>query len=95
MKFELFLSFLLLSLLVNCSTNSDDDSCRWIYRCCEKVDDKCVNMCEPEIICETTTTEAPEPEREEEAWSGFAVFDANCNGNYRKVGGSCRKVFRK
>lgn len=82
MNFHNFCCLVLLSSVHIATAN--DDNCKWIYRCCEEVDAECIEMCEPQIICEATTEPVP---------ASFAVFQSNCNGGYQKVGNSCRKVF--
>lgn len=59
MKFALLFYIFLFSLtLTNCKNN--DDSCRWLYRCCKtNAQGWCEELCEAKIICKPETlTEA-------------------------------------
>lgn len=51
----IFFLFIFISFNFVTSEN-DDDSCKWLYRCCKKVSGSCAELCEPVIICEESTT---------------------------------------
>lgn len=48
------------------TSENDDDTCRWLYRCCKKVRGQCVEVCEPVIICDETTTMQEETTMQQE-----------------------------
>lgn len=81
--------FLLLTLsavtLISLVLSDDEDSCKWLYRCCKKIREQCVKVCEPEIVCETT----------EQPFSPFAVIEAPvfCGKGQKMFSGKCRKTF--
>lgn len=84
---KLFLIFLLILGFLSVA-RSEDENCRWIYRCCDNVENVCMKLCDPEIICDTE-----ESTQTAEDAGFFAVIDADCKHGYRHSGrGKCRKV---
>lgn len=87
---KIFLIFLLLNFVIQIASSDDDENCRWIYRCCKKVGGACVEVCEPEIICDDveTTTEFFEPKI-----FPSAVFHVDCKAGFRQNHhGKCKKI---
>lgn len=81
---------LLIFLAVSAEAFANDDKCRWIYRCCEKVDDACIRVCEPEIVCDI---EESTPQASVEQAAFFSVIEADCKTGFRHNSrGKCRKV---
>lgn len=103
------LVFLLFTFLTLSNSENDDESCKWIYRCCKKVRGSCVEICEPEIICKETATEQEEPTVHEETTTqeepsdvfekpqGFNMIIAPhyCRHNFKKdSNGKCRRIMK-
>lgn len=97
------LKILFIFLVLSVSTNlasSNDDNCRWIYRCCKKIRDTCVKICEPEIICEEETTSVQTPSGFLPIGIGFdtqqvILVSACVKGFKMSQGGKCRRIHRK
>lgn len=95
----IFLIFLTFNFV---ASDNNDDSCKWIYRCCKKVDGNCVEICEPEIICDQETTTQQEEEETTvlpdesatfQAPSKFSIIAVDCRKGFRvTAGGKCRKI---
>lgn len=98
---KILLIFFVLTFPTNFAS-SNDDNCRWIYRCCKKIRETCVKICEPEIICEeeTTTVQAPNGALPIGIGIGFdpqqvILVSACVKGFKMSQGGKCRRVHRK
>lgn len=81
---------ILISLLILISKVSSlgNDNCNWIYKCCKLVNNKCEEMCEPEVVC-------TENEDEDLEFSPFSVINVKCRFGFKTdPKGNCRRVLK-
>lgn len=87
---------LIISISITVSTTTEDptNSCKWIYKCCEKVANKCVRMCDSEIICKDSANNNDENlEEVVEKQPTNLISPRTCRKGYRFVQDQCKKVF--
>lgn len=78
------------------SVPTNNAECRWVYKCCDSEPeraDNCQQLCRyPEIICESSASEA---EPTEPSNARHILFARSCNEGFRlDHRGQCRLVFR-
>ena len=70
------------------SLTINGDECKWQYRCCKLIDNRCIEMCEAEIICDSYI--------EDMRFKPATVLNVKCKFGYKSDNtGNCRRVLRK
>lgn len=85
---------IIILIIVNVSMANivpDYENCKWIYRCCEKIRETCVKICEPEIVC---PVEEPANINTIESIDPTNIIILDCKAGFRNTNGKCRRVLR-
>lgn len=84
---KLLMAMLILNV-VTLKASPDYENCKWIYRCCKKIRETCVKICDPEIVCPIEN-----PVTEEPLASFFNVISVDCKAGFRQTkNGNCRRI---
>lgn len=97
----LFLMLFIFTINKEIFSQELDSNCLFIYECCNRTDDDCLEYCEPIIECTTPeeeeTTSEPEEITEEPQFeipvTHKVLTITTCRNGFRYQDGACRRVF--
>lgn len=67
------------------------DDCVWTYKCCKKTENECLELCEPQISCDSIETSTLDYSL---GIANANIINADCRSGFKKrKDGKCREVY--